>query len=207
MAGTNFAAAVQALVAERDRQFLMRVSTDYNIPFEELQAKYTETAEAAIKVPRKYTKRDPKAVTVVTDGKTQKTPKAKAEKQCCTSQTSKKEPCKFSALKGEVFCKRHLKQHNGTEEVPVKEPKAAQPVHTHPISEMVNADCDLCQSHGNPLAPVEDFEVVVPSVKTQLAASQPAPSVADRLAMMLEEADSDSESDLGSMTEECYEDE
>jgi len=209
MAGTNFAAAVQALVAERDRQFLMRVSTDYNIPFEELQAKYTETAEAVIKVPRKYTKRDPKAVTVVTDGKPQKTPKAKAEKQCCTSQTSKKEPCKFSALKGEVFCKRHLKQHNGTEEVPVKEPKAAQPVHTHPISEMVNADCDLCQSHGNPLAPVEDFEVAVPSVKTQLAASQPAPSVADRLAMMLEEADSDSdsESDLGSMTEECYEDE
>jgi len=55
--GANFTAAINALVAERDRVFLLRVAADYNLKFEELQQKYLETAEVAIKVPRKYTKK------------------------------------------------------------------------------------------------------------------------------------------------------
>jgi len=170
----NFTAAINALVAERDRVFLERVSQDYNLPIEDLQKKYLETAEQAIKVPRQYKKREPKSVSVVvvTEGgeatkPAPKVPKAKAEKQCCTSQTSKKEPCKFAALKSEVFCKRHLKQQLGEASPEAPKPakkaskKAEQPVHTHDLTDKAVTDCDLCQSHGNPLEVKESgFEVV-----------------------------------------------
>jgi len=209
--GANFTAAINALVAERDRVFLVQVSADYNIPYEELQTKYLQTAEVAIKVPRKYVKK-PTAVTVVgEDGqavpvkatkapkeKAPKEPKAKAEKQCCTAQTSKKEPCKFSALKGEVFCKRHLKQSLGepTETKPkekapkVPKTKALEPVHNHAIGGESCADCDLCQTNGNALCTEPaDFELVIGShagpVK-QLTA-------AERLAAILADSDDESE--------------
>jgi hypothetical protein len=163
----SFADAVNALVAERDRQFVQRIATEYSLNFEELNKKYLETAEMAIKVPRKYTKKaakEPKSVEVGEGAAPDATQVAKAPK----AQTSKKEPCKFSALKGEVFCKRHLKQslEETAPKVP-KEPKAPkaakkaeQPVHTHPLTETDEA-CDLCASHGNPLEETErDFEVV-----------------------------------------------
>jgi hypothetical protein len=205
----SFADAVNALVAERDRQFVERIAKEYSLNFEELNKKYLETAEMAIKVPRKYTKKaakEPKSVEVgdgaAPDAKeVTKVPKAPKEKPCCTAQTSKKEPCKFSALKGEVFCKRHLKQ--SLEETTPKEPKAAkapkapkkaeQPVHTHLMTETDEA-CDLCASHGNPLEAVEqDFEVVMPSPATgpikQLTTAQ-------RLAAILDSGDSEDEDAL-----------
>jgi len=196
-----FANAVDALVAERDRLFIERVCADYGLKFEELSAKYLETAAMAIKVPRKYKKREPKLVTVtneagdvistpapVKEAKAPKEPKAKAEKQACTACTSKKEPCKFSALKGEVFCKRHLAASKATEpgatpKAP-KPKKAEAPVHTHELTAEVREDCELCQSHGNPLAESEDFELVVE------APAKP-PSLAERLASLM--ADSDDE--------------
>jgi len=213
MATSTFADAINALVAERDRQFVERIAKEYNLDFSELNAKYLETAAVAIKVPRKYKKREPKEVTVtVVDGekpaKAPKAPKAPKEKTCCTAQTSKKEPCKFSALKGEVFCLRHLKasQTAANPEAPkppkAKKPakKAEQPVHNHPLSEAVSADCDLCQSHGNPLVESQDFEVAGPMVTVQ-----------DRLAAMLEAADeSDIEFEdelIASGAESEYEDE
>jgi hypothetical protein len=199
----SFADAVNALVAERDRQFVLRIATEYNLNVEELNKKYLETAEVAIKVPRKYKKRDPTSVTVVTEPKAPKAPKepkAKAEKQKCTACTSKKEPCKFSALKGEVFCKRHLKQSVGEDVAPrepkaPKAPKAAkkaeQPVHTHDLIQGVVNDCDLCQSHGNPLVEAEGFELAAP----HCGPVKPV-SVESRLAALLAQSDeSEVESD------------
>jgi len=173
-----------------------------------LNAKYLETAAAAIKVPRKYKKRDPKEVkvTVLEGEKPVKEPKPPKEKTCCTAQTSKKEPCKFSALKGEVFCLRHLKasQVTANPEEP-KAPKAKkpakkteQPVHNHDLTDAVSADCDLCQSHGNPLAESQDFEVAGPVMTVQ-----------DRLAAMLEAAESESDAEEVTLeaAESEYEDE
>jgi hypothetical protein len=209
----TFADAVNALVAERDRQFVERIANEYNLNFDELSKKYLETAEMAIKVPRKYAKKakEPKSVAVV-DGAapdtTEVAPKAPKVKPCCTALTSKKEACKFSALKGEVFCKRHLKQSVGESEP--KEPKAKkvpkakkpeQPVHTHPLSETDSA-CDLCASHGNPLEETEqDFEIVMnaPPVKEL--------TVAQRIVAMLEDQQSESDAEeLGCEVEE-YEEE
>jgi len=171
---TSFSIACDALVRERDRAFLQRVADDYKLSFEELSAKYLETSEAAIKVPRKYTKK-PKSVEVET-----------TDKKCCTAQTSKKEPCKFSALKGEVFCLRHLKQSRG--EKPDKASKKAvkesktEPVHTHPVDTKPTEPCDVCETYGEPFGPVP----------TEFTVKK---SAADRLAEILAEADSDSGSD------------
>lgn len=204
MASSTFALAIDALVAERDRQFVLRVAQDYNLVFDELNTKYLETAAMAIKVPRKYTKREPKSVTVleVTEGgpKAPKAPKEPKVKQCCTAATSKKEPCKFSALKGEVFCKRHLKQSLGAsapagEAAPKKATKAPkkgpEPVHTHVMDAEVHADCDLCESHGNPMVAAPQKFEVVPKFTAPAAGPIKVPSVDDRLAAMLEEYEED----------------
>jgi len=206
----NFTAAINCLVAERDRVFIERIAVDYSLPLEELQKKYLETAEQAIKVPRKYKKREPKLVEVTTaDGEKVTVPAKKEiapkEKKVCESQTSKKEPCKFPALKGGCFCKRHQRQHDEKESgvVPTPKPKKVavkkqeQPLHNHNLNE-VSADCDLCESHGNPLTNGEaDFEVVVPSVAEQMAPA--VKSTAERLASILAESDDESDS------EEAYE--
>jgi hypothetical protein len=218
-----FAQAIDALVAERDRVFIERVCNDYNLDFKELSAKYLEAAESAIKVPRKYKKREPKSVTVTADGEAPVEPKAKPPKeakakQCCTAHTSKKEACKFNALKGEVFCKRHLKQ-SLTEAEPKapKEPKVKkakkvekplEPVHTHDPDAEVHDDCDLCQTHGNAMsADSEEFEMVaaVPEVSVPVKLT----SVQERLAALLAESDAEeSDSDCSEVLgEECYEDE
>ena len=208
----NFTAAINALVAERDRVFLVSVAEQFNLPFEQLSKLYLETAEQAIKVPRKYTKK-PKAVAVVAEGEeaapapVAREPKAKGEKQKCTACTSKKEPCKFSALKGEVFCKRHLRASQeeasgAPKEKAAKKPaKAVQPVHTHELTENAQGECELCESHGNPLTEAEpEFEVVL----------EPSLTVAERLAALLEDSDdSDAESEVAEefgLMEEAFED-
>ena len=215
----NFTDAINALVAERDRAFLMRIAEDYNLPFDELQKKYLETADKAVKVPRKYKKREPKAVKVVAvSGEEEPAPKAtksKPEKQCCTALTSKKEPCKFSALKGEVFCKRHLKQSVGEEEpkpaAKKTTKKADQPVHTHALTTEPDEECELCQSHGNPLEMTETtFEVVRPHTGPVKPVAE-GTRAATRLAKLLAEADnSDSETEdehvSVSVEEEAFED-
>ena len=96
-----FAEAVACLVRERDDQFLQRIAVDYSLNLEELRTKYLAVAEAAIKVPRKYKKREPKDV---------KTTDEAGQATKCQGITAKKEPCKFSALKGECYCKRHLEK-------------------------------------------------------------------------------------------------
>jgi predicted secreted protein len=215
----SFTSAILALVEERDRQFLLRVAQDYNLPFEELQAKYLETAEKAVKAPRKYTKKVKSVETgegpaPVAEKVTKAPPK---EKQCCTALTSKKEPCKFSALKGEVFCKRHLKQTMDESEPKEKKEtkketkkketkKAEQPVHTHALDKTDEA-CDLCASHGNAFEPVEQEFEVAPAPHTGPIKTR---SAAARLAAILAEADeSDSESTVGEavIEEEEYEEE
>ena len=209
--------------------FLERVSQDFNLPIEQLSKLYLETAEQAIKVPRKYTKK-PKEVVVATEGaesppvKATKEPKAKAEKQQCTACTSKKEPCKFSALKGEVFCKRHLRASQEQEGEPVKKAakkpaakKDSQPVHTHPLEAAPSEPCALCESHGNPLTETEgDFEVAVAAPSTGPVKTV---TVAERLAALLADTDSEAEEELegepeeaeyevgGEITEEMFEDE
>jgi len=159
MAASSFALACDALARERDRVFLLQVSTDYKIAFEELEAKYLVAAESAIKVPKQKKVRVAK-VTV----------EGKPEGERCQALTAKKGQCSFSPLKGECYCKRHLKQQSEAPKQdipkPVKPaPKKAtikvEPVHEHELDGTKNADCDLCQTHGTALAEEQEFEEAV----------------------------------------------
>lgn len=165
MAASSFALACDALARERDRVFLLQVAADYNIAFEELEAKYLVAAESAIKVPKQ---KKPRVAKVTVEGKE---PKTKPEGERCQALTAKKGQCSFSSLKGECFCKRHLKQQNEPkQDVPkaVKpEPKKAvakvEPVHEHALDGDKHTDCDLCQSHGTALVEEQEFEEAVES--------------------------------------------
>ena len=197
---SNFGQVIDKMVRDRDNAFLERVAQDYNLDLKELQAKYLETAETVVKVKRPYKKREPKMVEITNEnGEKVQVPAKKEEegKDICKALTSKKEPCKFSALKGGCFCKRHQRQHDEEQsgepsaKKQKKEPeqKQAQPLHNHALDTEAE-NCSLCESHGNPLNnDEEDFEVVI---------DQPQLSVAERLAALLEEEsdDSDSEEEL-----------
>lgn len=154
---TSFTLAIDALIRERDHKFVAQVAADYNLNVDELYEKYNLASDKL--APKQVKKR--KAVVEVLDEAGQ--PINKKAKGACQGITSKKEACKFSALKGGCFCKRHQKAHEEEEaakkagiEVPVKklkvpkEPKTkpTEPVHNHPVDSVVHDECALCQSHG-----------------------------------------------------------
>ena len=206
---TNFALAIDKMVRERDIAFLQKIAEDYKLPFEELQAKYTTVAEAAVKVKRPYKKREPKMVEITNaEGEkiqvaVKEDKEASKEKKTCEAQTSKKEACKFSALKGGCFCKRHQRQHEeeqSGEPAPKKSKKEVvqkqeQPLHTHAL-DTPGKECNLCESHGNPLtSDGDDFELVMPAESEEVKAPV-ALTAAQRLAAMLEESDEESSEEV-----------
>jgi hypothetical protein len=90
----------------------------------------------------------------------------------CTAVTAKGKPCSLSAVEGGCLCRVHLKS-DGKEKKPApvkktpvvkeKEKKPAkkkteQPKHTHEIDTKEHDDCELCQTHGSPLAETDDEE-------------------------------------------------
>jgi len=82
----------------------------------------------------------------------------------CTATTAKGTPCKNKCCGGGVFCHIHNKKKGETEEKPKK--KAAkkakkakkEPEHTHKLDEPAE-DCELCETHGNPMEGEQEFEV------------------------------------------------
>jgi hypothetical protein len=157
MASSSFTLAIDALIRERDYKFVSQIAADYNLNVDELYEKYTATADKL--TPKPVKKR--KATVEMLDDAGQ--PVGKKAKGACQGITSKKETCKFSALKGGCFCKRHQKAHEEEQEakkagieVPAKklkepkEPKVkpTEPIHDHAVDGVVHEECGLCQSHG-----------------------------------------------------------
>jgi hypothetical protein len=129
----TFVSQLQVLLSARDGEFLKKLATDYNLPLEELTVKYEGLTVAGFKVPRKRAER-------------------KEAEHPCKGTTAKGVACKFSALPGCEFCKRHGKEPK--EAKPAKVPKAPKapkeevPMHTHDLDGEEHPDCGLCLSHG-----------------------------------------------------------
>jgi hypothetical protein len=151
MAASKIYSAICTLVRECDSEFLKRVAEDYNLPAEELRTKYLESADNLLNRKRK--------AAAMVDGEAAPEAQApKKSKDSCQGITSKKEPCKFSALKGGCYCKRHQKAHEEAQAgvtapvapkaAKVPKPVQAEPIHDHPIDSQMRDDCRLCQSHG-----------------------------------------------------------
>jgi hypothetical protein len=87
----------------------------------------------------------------------------------CTATTAKGKPCSLNAINGECMCRVHLKEkkpapEKKTKPVTVKEKKkpakkkTEEPKHTHELDTKEHDDCELCQTHGSPLAETDDEE-------------------------------------------------
>jgi hypothetical protein len=144
------------------RTLVQRIAEGEGLDEGELMAKYLVnvipmTKEAKGKAPAK--KRQAK-VTVTEDGDEEP-----AAKCCCL--TAKGKPCALKPLEGTTMCRVHAKKADepgpSTKPKKTKEPKAAAkpkkakkvktdaPVHTHELDDEAHDDCELCQTHGNPL--------------------------------------------------------
>jgi len=97
----------------------------------------------------------------------------------CSCTTAKGKPCALKPLVGTTMCRLHTKKADtaGPSVPPVaaakekKKSKASKkksretpPLHTHELDEHTHEDCELCQTHGNPLGSIdeegEEFERV-----------------------------------------------
>ena len=108
------------------------MATDYNLPLEELTQKYEGLVVAGFKVPRKRAER-------------------KEAEHPCKGTTAKGVACKFSALPGCEFCKRHGKEPKELKapKAPKKAPKSENvPMHTHDLDGEEHPECELCVSQG-----------------------------------------------------------
>jgi hypothetical protein len=123
---------------------LARIATDYNLPNEELVAKYM-TCPEAIKVKAKK----PRAPKVPTE-----------DRPMCPSLTGKKTPCKNRCLPGSDKCHLHSVNLPTGEPKPPKPPRVPkakkvkeQPTHNHAPLVAPDVPCQLCESHGDATDP------------------------------------------------------
>jgi hypothetical protein len=151
------------------RELMERIAKDYNLNAEELVSKYVKAKARA-------------ATVVVTDT----APK-------CSATTAKGKPCAAKPLSGTCLCRVHTKKESseaGPSTSPPPTPKKAKkeaakpPMHTHTLDNTVHDDCELCQSHGNPLAETEEeYETV----------SSPPRTLRERLMHLAAESDFEDE--------------
>ena len=109
---------------------------------------------------------------------------ARAQLPLCSGKTAKNEACtRKCCVESDIFCAAHLAQSlkapkaSGSKKAPAaKKPKAVKPVkpvptHNHALKEEVEADCDLCQSHGNAADPElteTQFEAISGDLQSRL---------------------------------------
>lgn len=84
----------------------------------------------------------------------------------CECLTAKGKPCSMKPLDGTTKCRVHTKKAESGAPTPEAPPKKApkktkakkreEPLHTHDLDGDVHADCELCQTHGCPLADDEN---------------------------------------------------
>jgi len=133
---------------------LARIATDYNLPNEELVAKYLTRPEAiATKAKKPRAPKDPNAPP--------KPPKVPTEdRPMCPSLTGKKTPCKNRCLPGSDKCHLHSVSLPTGEPKPPKPPRVPkakkvkeQPTHNHAPLVAPDVPCQLCESHGDATDP------------------------------------------------------
>ena len=83
----------------------------------------------------------------------------------CTSLTAKGTLCKNNAFGGGCTCRVHTpKEGKAPKEKEKKKAKGGkakkvEPEHRHKMDELAASDCELCETHGNPLEGEQEFEL------------------------------------------------
>ena len=140
-------------------KLLARIAVDYNLPSEELVAKYLTRPVELIKVPKPP--RAPKDPNAPVKPRVPKAPKIPLEdRPICPSLTGKKTPCKNRCLPGSDKCHLHSAVLPTGEAKPPKPPRVPkakkvkeQPTHNHAPLVAPEAPCQLCDTHGDATNP------------------------------------------------------
>jgi hypothetical protein len=177
----TLAAAIETQVYDTLHTLLGQIAKDYELSHGELVDKYLVKGREGSPPPQFiYTKGD------LSDSEDEVKPKRKAAKVKvtkaksdseeerdgkCTAKTAKGLPCKNKAFGGGCMCRVHTPKE-GEEPKGKKEPKAkkapakrgrkvkkSEPEHSHKMDELAGSDCELCETHGNPLEGDQEFEV------------------------------------------------
>lgn len=184
-------ASLKAQFEDAMRSLVQKIAEGEGLDEAELMSKYLvnvipATKEAKGKAPAKPRKEAKVTVTASTDSDAK-----------CSCVTAKGKPCALKPLFGTTMCRIHTKKaeaggaSSGPSTGPIKESKKPKekakkakkvktdaPVHTHELDDEDHDDCELCQSHGNPLHETEDeFETV----------TSPRRTLRDRLMRVAEE--------------------
>ena len=138
---------------------------------------------------------------------------ARAAIEPCSGKTAKGGPCtRKCCAESDAFCTAHLAQSLKPAKVKAKKSKASAapkkakaskpvkpvPTHNHALTEEVEANCDLCQSHGNASDPEltdTQFEEISGDLQSRLK------SILSNL-HEVEEEDEETEEDLALASEE-----
>ena len=130
-----------------------------------------------------------KAKVTQKEAKAEEEPKEEARDGKCQAVTAKGLPCKNKGFAGGCFCRVHTKKDEepkSDKKAPKKtrgkalaeeaekpepkkrgrKPKKVQPQHSHKLDEEAS-DCDLCETHGNPLKEAQEFEVSESDIKRE----------------------------------------
>jgi len=167
------------------QNLLIRIAEDYELDQDELINRYLVDVKGKGKAtaPKRAAK---VVVTVDPDAPTK-----------CSATTAKGKPCSAKPLAGTCLCRVHTKKDEAgpsSAPAPVKAPKREPapkkpvPTHTHELDDTTHDDCELCQTHGNPLTNPdgeEEYETVASPVRT----------LRDRLEYLGTEDDFDDEDD------------
>ena len=147
-------------------------------------------------------------------------PKAKSESDeedrtgKCTSLTAKGTPCKNKAFGGGCTCRVHTpkegeKKETKEKKAPAKrgrKPKAKAPEHSHKMDELAASDCELCETHGNPMKGEQEFEVVdAAQVVAALRAEESDSETEDEKASVVWTEDNLSEEEMAALAAELEE--
>jgi hypothetical protein len=160
--------AIETSVYETLHSLLGQLAKDYSLDHGELVDRYLVRGREGSPPPSFiYTKEveTPKAPKKAKVKVTRADSDSEEREGKCTALTAKGTQCKNKAFGGGCMCRVHSK---GTEPKEAKAPKEAkkrgrkakaEPEHTHKLDEMAGGDCELCETHGNPLNGEQEFEV------------------------------------------------
>ena len=173
--------ALKAQFEEAMRKVVRDIAEGEGLDADELMAKYlvnvipaTKEAKGKAKVKAKPA-REAKVTVKPAEAEDEASGSETACKCCAT--TAKGKPCALKPLSGTNLCRVHakkveeasgsgvtgpIKEKKKPKATKKKEKKREEPVHTHELDDERHDDCELCQTHGNPLdEEPEEFETVV----------------------------------------------
>jgi hypothetical protein len=178
---------MESMLYDQIHKLLGKIASDYNLDHGLLVDTYLIEPRGKSPPPQYIYAASDGSVAAECPGAPVKAPKPKKAKKAksdsesddregkCTSLTAKGTPCKNKAFGGGCTCR----VHTAKEGAEAKEPKVKakrgrkskakkEPEHNHALDELAGSDCELCETHGNPMEGEQEFEIAPVRAKEEV---------------------------------------